>query len=312
VIFWVGITDTDWFEHLAREQPLEVNFWQPSGRVPFRALSPGGLFLFKLHSPQNFVVGGGWFVRYSALPASVAWKAFETKNGVRSFSDLVSRVRHYARDDSSPDPIIGCIVLEQPFFWPRDQWIDVSTRWSPNIVRGRIYDTAKADGADLWHSVRAQLVAMPEESLPTRNLPTQMDEDAPRWTQEFLTRARLGQGAFRILVTEAYRRRCAITGERTLPVLDAAHIRPYAELGPHRLANGLLLRSDVHTLFDLGYVTVTPDFKVEVSKRIRELYENGRDYYALHGKGLSNLPDRPEDRPSADYLRWHNESRFRS
>ena len=70
---------------------------------------------------------------------------------------------------------------------------------------------------------------------------------------------RLGQGAFRVLVTDAYRRRCTISNERTLPVLEAAHIRPYADNGPHQLSNGLLLRSDLHRLFDLGYFTVDPD-----------------------------------------------------
>jgi hypothetical protein len=46
-------------------------------------------------------------------------------------------------------------------------------------------------------------------------------------------------------------------------------------------ANGLLLRTDIHRLFDRGYVT--PDFKVEVSGRLREQFENGRTYYALDG-----------------------------
>lgn len=56
----------------------------------------------------------------------------------------------------------------------------------------------------------------------------------------------LGQGGFQILVTDAYTRRCTITGERTLPALEAHHIRPFSEEGPHRTDNGLLLRSDWH------------------------------------------------------------------
>jgi HNH endonuclease len=310
VIFWIGITDTDWFNHLASECPVEVNFWQPSGRTAFRALQPGGLFLFKLHSPLNFIVGGGWFVRHSALPASVAWKAFETRNGVRGFSELVARVHEYAPNNLSPDPVVGCSILERPFFWPRPLWVDVSSRWAPNIVRGRRYDTTLADGAALWAEVRTRLEGSPEERTYVPNL-RDLENEGPRWSQEFLTRARLGQGSFRVLVTEAYGRRCAMTGERTLPVLDAAHIRPYSESGPHRLSNGLLLRSDVHTLFDLGYITVTPDYKIKVSKRIRAEFANGRDYYALDRKTLPILPESSEDRPSIDFLQWHNESRFR-
>jgi putative restriction endonuclease len=135
-------------------------------------------------------------------------------------------------------------------------------------------------------------------------------DDRERYGSEFLTRARLGQGAFRILVTEAYQRRCAMTGEKTLPVLEAAHIRPFSEDGPHRIANGLLLRSDLHTLFDNGYITVDDQLRIEVSASIREEFGNGKAYYALHGQALKILPDRIEERPSRDFLSWHNQHRF--
>jgi hypothetical protein len=84
-------------------------------------------------------------------------------------------------------------------------------------------------------------------------------EEPAMWGDPVFVRRRLGQGTFRVLVTDNYQRRCAVTGEKALPVLDAAHIRPVTEGGQHRLDNGLLLRSDVHRLFDTGYVTVTPD-----------------------------------------------------
>jgi putative restriction endonuclease len=91
--------------------------------------------------------------------------------------------------------------------------------------------------------------------------------------------------------------------------LDAAHIRPYAEGGEHAVPNGLLLRRDIHCLFDLGYVTVTPDHVFEVSPRIREEFENGRDHYAMHGKSLL-IPRRNELRPDTTALGWHNNYRF--
>ncbi len=74
--FWVGVTDTEWFNFLSNIAPDEVNFWQPSGNVTFQALKPGELFLFKLHSPFNFITGGGFFVSFSRLPISVAWQTF--------------------------------------------------------------------------------------------------------------------------------------------------------------------------------------------------------------------------------------------
>lgn len=71
-----------------------------------------------------------------------------------------------------------------------------------------------------------------------------------------------------------YQRLCAVTGEKTLPVLEAAHIKPFASRGPHRVSNAILLRSDLHKLFDLGYVTVTSDLHLEVSPRLREEWHN--------------------------------------
>ena len=304
---WVGVTDKDWYEYLALQRPDEVNFWQPSGARTFKVLQPGEPFLFKLHSPDNFIVGGGFFVRYSALPVSLAWDAFARKNGVESFEDLLKRVRKYRRADDALDPIIGCNVLAEPFFLPRSLWIPVPAGWAPNIVQGRGYES-HGDGAALWQAVVEATRLGDRVESPTM-LP---EEDGPRFGAEFLTRARLGQGAFRVLVTDAYQRRCAVTGEKTLPVLEAAHIKPYACEGPHRVQNGLLLRSDLHKLFDLGYVTVTPEFDMEVSSKLREDWSNGREYYAWHGKKLTHLPVEQFLQPARDFLRWHNEHRFKS
>jgi putative restriction endonuclease len=136
--------------------------------------------------------------------------------------------------------------------------------------------------------------------------------DAERFGSAYLARSRLGQGAFRILVTDAYQRRCAVTGEKTLPVLEAAHIKPFAMNGPHLVRNGLLLRSDLHKLFDLGYITVTPELRFEVSPRLRQEWQNGHEYYAYDGQELRFQPTDVANRPDREFLIWHNEQRFRA
>lgn len=73
--------------------------------------------------------------------------------------------------------------------------------------------------------------------------------------------------------------------------------------------NGILLRADIHKLFDTGYVTVTPEYQFEVSRRIKEEFENGRDYYALHGSRI-RLPHDVAHRPAVESLSWHNEQRY--
>jgi putative restriction endonuclease len=298
--FWVGVTDKNWFEFLRAQTPDEVNFWQPSAGRRAATLEAGAPFLFKLHAPNNFIVGGGFFVRYSALPARLAWDAFGVKNGVHDYEMLRQRVEQYRGRPIIGDPEIGCNVLNRPFFWPEHLWIPVPATWKANIVQGKSYSTSDADGLALWESI--------EERIHWAEL--QEEPDRSQFGDAYLTHARLGQGAFRVLITDAYRRRCAITGERTLPVLEAAHIQPYSRSGPHRVSNGLLLRSDLHTLFDRGYITIDEDLRVLVSPRIREEFENGREYYRHDGQLLSNTPQAAIDRPSKAFLHWHNEKVF--
>jgi hypothetical protein len=70
------------------------------------------------------------------------------------------------------------------------------------------------------------------------------------------------------------------------------------------------LRNTLPKLFDIGYLTVTPDYRVEVSVRIKEEYHNGHEYYAHHGQRLAVLPESAEDQPSSEFLEWHNQSVF--
>ena len=306
--FHVGVTDNDWFEFLRRLGPDEVNFWIPSGRE-FSALEPGGPFLFKLHSPLNYIVGGGFFVRSERLPLSLVWEVFGEKNGAATRSEFERLIRNY-RGQDEVDPEIGCIILNQPFFIPRDHWLPAPGNWKPNIVSGKTYSDEEQWGSHTWALVRPWLPD-PEPAEPSEEAIPAVAEPGRLYGQEYLRQSRLGQGAFRILVTDAYQKRCAISGERTLPVLQASHIKPYGQ-GPNRVDNGLLLRSDLHILFDRGYLTVTPNLRVEISRRIKEEYENGRDYYRFHGNSLAVLPLSAIDCPSEDFLRWHNERIFRS
>ena len=92
----VAVTDGDWFDHLrARPHLTEVNFWSPSDRT-FRALEPGELFLFKLHAPRNFIIGGGWFAHSTILPCSLAWEAFGEENAT-TLREMRARIARYTK-----------------------------------------------------------------------------------------------------------------------------------------------------------------------------------------------------------------------
>ena len=303
---FVAITDSDWFDYLSELRPDEVNFWRPSGAESFRSLSPGEPLLFKLHSPNNYIVGGGFFSHYSVLPASFAWGAFGEKNGAKTEAEMRRRIEKYRRVESgsASDYNVGCILLQSPFFFPREEWILVSD-WPPQVVQGKGYSTDEEAGRRIWAEVgfrlQARTVNVAEPELVA---------GGSRFGQPQTVLPRLGQGAFRVIVTDMYNRQCALTNSHVLHVLDAAHIRPYAEGGSHSPTNGLLLRQDVHTLFDRGYLTISPDYHVEVSRRLKDEFDNGKEYYALQGKTIL-LPENPLFRPSAEQLVWHNDHVYR-
>ena len=299
----IAVTDGDWFDMLSRQPNLsEVNFWAPSAAT-FRALQPGEMFLFKLHAPRNVIVGGGIFAYANSLPCSLAWEAFRESNGAHSAQEMRTRIARYRRAEPGDrsDFEVGCRILTQPFFFAERNWIPVPTNWSANIVSFKTYNTGDAEGLALWEAVNERL-GQPQKAS--------MDIEHARFGEPQLIRPRLGQGAFRVVVTDIYQRRCAVTQERTLPALEAAHIRPYGDGGEHEARNGLLLRRDIHSLFDAGYVSVTPDLRFEVSRRMREEFNNGKHYYALHGRAI-DAPTGVGQRPDPDALTWHNEHCFR-
>src|SRR3954447_9246480 len=99
----IAVTDDDWFEMLRRQPSLsEVNFWAPSA-ANFKALQPGELFLFKLHSPRNFIVGGGIFAYANVMPYSLAWSAFGEANGAATMQEMRGRIAKYRRPDAAND-----------------------------------------------------------------------------------------------------------------------------------------------------------------------------------------------------------------
>ena len=185
----VAVTDGDWFETLRRQPDLsEVNFWAPSAKN-FRALKQGELFLFKLHAPQNVIVGGGVFAYANVLPCSLAWDAFAQANGARSAQEMRQRIVRYrsgSTDDKS-DFRIGCRILTQPFFFEEADWLPVPKSWARQIVAYKRYNTGDAEGLGLWNAVRDRLNRQPLSSIT---------EERPRYGEPRPIRPSLGTGSF--------------------------------------------------------------------------------------------------------------------
>lgn len=282
---FVGVTDEKWYRFLAARPSLnEVNFWRPSGSA-FRALTPGEPFFFKAHYPLNRVVGGGFFSGFTQLRISEAWELFGEANGVASLDEMRRSVGRYRKQSIGldEDPVIGCIFVRDTAFFPNESTVGPPPGFAANVVQGKTYDLADASVGGYF------------ELLMHRLLGTTVEID----------------------LSEPWHRPGPVYGDPRLvphkvqPVLQAAHIRPLPKGGEHRVDNGLLLKSDVHILFDRGYLGVDPKYRLMVSPRLRTEFGNGDQFYARAGNEIA-LPDRRADRPNREFLEWHLDTAFKA
>lgn len=311
---FIALTDDRWFDFLSTRavggRVDEVNFWQPRATRPMKRMDPGEPVFFRLKRPHYAIAGYGFFAHFQVVPVEEAWSLFGWKNGDDSFAGFLQRIGGYRQEDLSiaanRRKPLGCSLLRDAHFWPDADWMPWGDEqgWKPNIVQGKTERDAHRASL-LLGRIAGDAAARPAD-LADQFEPLEVDERT--WVDRHVAR-REGQGTFKLRLLDSYGR-CAITGERTRPVLDGAHIQPY--LGPrsNHVQNGLLLTKEFHALFDEGYVTVTPDYEVRVSSALRDRWNNGVRYYSFDGQPLRRLPDNPVHRPSRAALDWHRQHRF--
>ena len=294
-----AVTDPNWLARLA-PAVSEANFWQPR---PTRVSQPAGTpWVFKVRG-QDRLGGFGFFSYWTEMPLAIAWETFGNANGVTSYAEMWRRVTDLRHGGNREDRV-GCVVLSDVVVLAEADRPRAPSGWRPQTVRMAGFDIASGEGAAIWDRLRFL------DPCARQSAYSPLLEAPGGYLTPKLVAHRRGQGAFRLMVTDAYDRRCAVSGERTLPVLEAAHIRPYAEHESHDVRNGILLRSDIHRLYDAGLVTVEPDLTFRVSRVIDRDYSNGKIYYALDGKTI-RIPARPDARPDPAALADHAKRFFR-
>lgn len=301
---YIAVTDNGWYEHLRRHPgPQDANFWRPSTRAV--RLDVGTPFLFKLKAPNHAIGGFGYFAGFSVLPDWLAWDTFSEANGVSTLGELqakLSKIQRSASIQADSGGRIGCCLIAEAVFFDPGNWVAAPSDWKRNIQTGSQYDLSSGEGMRVWNECLQRADGLNVNASGSH-------ETEARYGKPTTTVPRLGQGIFRVSVLDAYERACAVTQEHSLPVLDAAHIVPYASGGQHLVSNGLSLRSDIHRLFDRGYVTVDEDHRFVVGRRLRDDFENGHSYYKHHGTGLT-LPNDAHFHPATSSLEWHRSNAF--
>src|SRR5262249_40066141 len=158
----------------------------------FKTLQIGQPLLFKLHYPDNYIAGGGFFRHATRLPASIAWDSFLEKNGAPSFDEMRRRIERYRGVPADPraDYTIGCILLQEPFFLPRSAWIPAPADFKKQTQQGKRYDLTIGIGRELWAQVLDRLQSRPIS-------PELLTPERQMFREGVVARLRLGQGTFR-------------------------------------------------------------------------------------------------------------------
>ncbi len=341
-LFYLAVTDLKWFRFLKNESQknplIEINFWKPS-TTNFKAIEPGTPILFKLKD-LNVIGGGGVFVSYQKNSLQSTWQLFGQGNGAENYQDFfknISGINQALHDQHE----IGSILLEAPVFFDvdteaKDEVLNVPHSFAKNIVSGKTYTTDDIDAFDILNAYLTKRKRYLEQQIQIKttdplyssaktlfewdiHLASQLNElkngQIPSGHYEYLTRGRIGQNIFRAQVLQAYENKCAITQEHTSPVLQAAHIKPYAQGGEHSLKNALLLRSDFHILYDQGYLGVdqthSGTFHLIASPLIYDHFNNGVKYSARNEQAIF-VPKDSKFQPSKEMLQWHLDHIFKT
>jgi hypothetical protein len=169
------------------------------------------------------------------------------------------------------------------------------------IARGKdAPDSDDDDGSPTTETDTYKYLAIAEKQLTEEGVfdPSGISDARERALSSIVRRR--GQPVFRQRLLTAYNGRCAISGCNVEQVLDAAHIVPYMSRKTNHVGNGLLLRTDMHALFDLKLVTVDGmTMRLLVSPSL-----SGTAYEEYHGRQI-HVPDDLPCRPSRQALEQH-------
>lgn len=251
----------------ARQSGSSAIRWDVGGNTKIQ--TGDRAFMMRVGNNQG-ITGAGWIV--SSPAQGPHWRT-DKPGETYSFVMVVF-------DDLYEHPLVRLDELSRPPFGGH--------RWTPHQSGTVIPELFATALESRWSAVAGEALLVEDqlsEDQTRRNkdgefIPSDLEDARKRIVAAIVVRQ--GQGEFRKGLLEAYQRSCAITGCNTVEALEAAHLVPY--LGPitNCVTNGVLLRADIHTLFDLGLLSVNPDdYRILISKRLA-----GSPYQELAGQQM--------------------------
>jgi putative restriction endonuclease len=251
-----------------------------------------------LKAPIRKIGGGGTFKEYIDLSVDEAWKRFGLKNGCGNKKELIDRLNQYRTRRSMEEGIsheekIGCIVLQDVETWDKDKYIDLgktSISFPDQVVKIKYFTEGESFLESPSVSKSTKFILLPSGILKEGSTTT--------------ITARKGQGSFKAMISRAYGNACCISEELTPELLEAAHIQPYFNESSNHTQNGLLLRVDLHKLYDNGLLHIDSDYVIHISPYLKSDY-----YRGFHGKRIQ-VPGNKSEWPSVEALN-QRETNFR-
>lgn len=287
-MFVVAATDSSWFHYLKLNHFIDqVNFWSP-GSMSFKALKPGEHLVFKLKGSEDLAGGYGVFEEYKYQSLDETWNEFGRRNGFDRKEDFVKVIEDYKKkmDIQTDTNECGCIILSDVVFWDNPVKLsDYGIVFKKSTVRYAKYDAP-----------------FPFAEATSRQNGFSLVNTTKKKKASHTVTEREGQGQFHAEVCVAYGHKCCISGERTPELLQAAHIQDYINKDSNHIQNGLLLRVDLHTLFDNGLLFIDDNYMVHVSPLV-----TSQEYRKYDGKIIA-LPKDTSAWPSQEALRLKENS----
>jgi putative restriction endonuclease len=289
-MFAISPTDNHWFQFL-RDAGFNsyVNFWTPTP-WNIKRMSPGNRWYFLLKSPIREIGGFGEFVEYKNLTAIEAWKEYGQRNGCVDKKQMVERIQVYIDKNSEEfggksidinSHEIGCVILKNCQFWDEEKYKrpeDYEIGFATQVVKYKYFD----------------------QYDPFTNLPDDIDNfsllNEPREEFKKEVNQRKGQSEFKGRILKAYNNKCCVSGETCPELLEAAHLQQYLNDSSNHIQNGILLRIDLHRLFDNGLLFIDNEYKVHISPILLS-----PSYKQFEGIKIS-LPNNPNEYPSKECL----------
>lgn len=282
-VFYVGITDSNWYSLLRDDYnkgllAKQVNFWTPGTRE-FKVIERGDLFLFKLHNKKSTgengeIVGGGFFSYYERMTISDAWVKFGRANGRESLDSMqksLEGMQEKIRTQSRVE--IGCIILENVFFL--DKWIDEPSDWGKSIVSGKKYSTDTGIGADLYNHVNDRIKGKQKTDIEIiEEIETEISNLSLEGKERLaLVKTRVNQSIFRERLLKKYNT-CCLCKVGNQALLTASHIKPWSVSNSEEkldAENGFLLCPNHDALFDGGFISFEDDGTIIISDRLSQI-----------------------------------------